>query len=52
MDQEFKEQVNLFMIWLGVAGTAVVLLVFVFYFILKYKVNQRRKLEAQQEEQK
>lgn len=51
MDQEFKEQVNLFMIWLGVAGTLVVVLVFVFYFILKYKVNKKRKLEESEEGQ-
>ena len=47
MDQEFKENVHDFMIWLGVAGTLVVFLMFAFYFYVKYKTKKQR---AQEEE--
>lgn len=48
MDQEFKENVHNFMIWLGVAGTMIVVLMFVFYFYIKYKTNKKRALEEEE----
>jgi len=45
MDQAYKENLHTFMIWLGVAGTLVVLLMFGFYFYIKYKTKKKRELE-------
>ncbi len=47
MDQEFKENVHNFMIWLGIAGTMIVVLMFVFYFYIKYKTKKKRALEEE-----
>ena len=48
MDQEFKEKVHDFMIWLGIAGTVFVLSIFVLYFFIKYKTKKKRALEEKE----
>jgi len=47
MDQEFKENVHDFMIWLGVVGTMMVVLMFMFYFYIKYQTKKKRALEEE-----
>lgn len=47
MDQEFKEQVNDFMIFLGVFGALFVVAMAALYFYIKYKTKQKRALEKE-----
>ena len=46
MDQEFKEKVNDFMIYLGGFGILFVVAMAGLYFYIKYQTKKKRALEA------